>query len=70
MLVLGFRTVSNGSLELRVMQMVQGCQFQGFLGFGGWLVTDSVCRRVYRWLLEGVAARTVVEKVDRGWMMH
>ena len=70
MSVLGFMMVSSGSLGLRVVQVVQGCQFQGFLGLGGRLVTDGVCRRVYRWLSNGVTARTVAKKVDRGWTVH
>ena len=46
--------------------MVRGCHFQGYSGLGGRWVGDGVCRRVYRWLSEGVVARTVV--VKRRWL--
>ena len=46
--VLGFKMVSSGSLGLRVVQVVQRCQFQGFSGLGGRSINDIVCRRVCR----------------------
>ena len=42
--------------------MVYGCQFLGLVELGGRSVIDVMCRRVYRWLSEGIVARIVEEK--------